>query len=207
MEFQPIETAIINLLGNSGLFTVFGYQSQKKSAEIAKNKLVNVFYSSGDFAASAPTTDQQHIASFKIELTGSAATKADVATLQNETATQAQLLTALTGMKRAEQEAHDIVNQMVSDVWNILMDARNQFLGFTRAKINSRGIPRIQISTSVEQGGLVVASAELTYNYRIAEPIQGDNVINRRDPEIDVTTEINEDTTAQQGQSINIPGA
>ena len=178
MDFQTVKQAAVTTLGNGagGNFLVIGYQKQNKSADrINENRLVQVYYDSGNY----PTTGGKigpidHDITLHIQLTVVADAKADLTVINNAGSTPAQLAAAIQGISNAAEGADSEIDDLISRVWNILMDARNQYLGLAKGFISSRWIPSVKKDQTVEDGKFAVKTALMVYTCETAEEIQGD---------------------------------
>jgi hypothetical protein len=162
MEFQTVKAAIKQTLNDQSLerFDVFGYQRQSKSAEDF-TKLVNVFYRSGSFPKSAAGiygSPVKHEMEFEIEYTVSAAAEADLSKLNSDTAAADEIAIALAAMKDGSAAADELIDQLFSDVWNIIMNAENAFFGLNDYKVQDRWLEDIQKDNPIPQGEYVVLS-------------------------------------------------
>jgi hypothetical protein len=206
MEFEEIKIALVNLLGAAAgsRFQVIGYQRQSKSADEVENnnRLVQVYYSDGDF----PKTGRMHGAkthdcNFEVDLTASAAAEADLNVLDSETATEQMKAAALIALKTAAEVADTKIDELIRYVFGILMDARNLDIGLAKGRVTNRWIGRIQKDTMLERGSLVVKTANLKYSCRVQEEVNGD-IGNVPDPVI-IESDVPAGDTAGAGVTVN----
>lgn len=182
MNFRKIKTNVITILGDAsdGRFVTVGYQQQKTSAKEAKgtNRIVRVFYRDGNFPKEKGSLNGpvMHDMDFAIELTVSASAKADVATLNNELSTPAQKAAALVGLKEASEEADKSIDELWEIVYQILMDARNIFLG-DDPEVANRWIPRFRKDDTLDDGELVVITGNASLTCSIDEQVTGDTPV------------------------------
>ena len=182
MNFRKIKTNVITILGDAaaGRFVTVGYQQQKTSAKEAKgnNRIVRVYYRVGDFPKEKGSLNGpvMHDMDFAIELTASASAKADVATLNNEASTPAQKAAALVGLKEASEEADKSIDELWEIVYQILMDARNIFLG-DDPEVANRWIPNFRKDDTLDDGELVVITGNASLTCSIDEQVTGDTPV------------------------------
>lgn len=180
MMFREVKKSIVDLLGDNadGRFRVIGYKKQNKSAgAVVDNKrLVQVYYADGQFSKSAGRMrgPKSHDINLDIDITASAKAKGDISALLSDTATETQKALALSEIRTAAELADESVDETIDAVWNILMDARNTDAGLDRGEVSNRWIERIQKDTTVENGDLVVKTANLRYSCRVQEDPAGD---------------------------------
>ena len=180
MSFRETKLKLIELLGNEAddRFRVIGYQRQSKNADEVLNndRLVQVYYSEGDFLKSAGRMKgpKTHDITFEIDMTTSAKASVDITVLDNPSATESQKATALADLKEAVKRADDKCDELIDHVYQILMDARNEKLGFTNNEISSRWIAKITKDQTLERGDLAVKTANMKYTCRTQEYVLGD---------------------------------
>jgi hypothetical protein len=180
MMFRLAVQALINLLGDNAesRFRVVGYQRQSKSADeiIGTNRLVQVYYSGGDFSKSGGrfNGEKQHDITVEIEMSASAKATGDLSVLDSTTATALQKANALANIKEAADVADGYIDELIEAVYQILMDARNSGLALPKGEISSRWIDRIEKNTLLEYGDLVVKTANMKYTCRVTENVSGD---------------------------------
>ena len=179
MMFREVKKALIDLLGDNsdGLFRVLGYQKQSKNSEAVKDnkRLVQVYYEDGQFPKSAGRFKgaKTHDLTYSIDITASAAAQGAVNVLNSETATPVQKAAALAEIKTAAERADESLDQVIQAVYQILMDARVSGLGLDPGEVSSRWIDRIQKDTTLENGDLVVRTANMKYTCRVQEEVPG----------------------------------
>lgn len=168
MQFQTVRDAIEATLNTDAAarYQVVGYQVRGTSAEERTVPTVAVFYGSGDFPQSGGSIADanKHEATFRLEFTATAASEGDLATLQNPAATELQLATALATFQNAAREADRIFDQLFSDVYGVIMDARNELFGLAVGAVSSRWVGQINKDNPVPKGQVVMltGSAQLT---------------------------------------------
>jgi hypothetical protein len=180
MRFREVKEALKDLLAEQaeGRFKVIGYQRQSKSSDEVLNndRLVQVYYSEGDFPKNAGKMKgpKTHDITIEIDMTASAKALVNVDILDSATATEQQKAAALAGLKEAAEQADIKIDELIDHVYQILMDARNEKLGFTDNEISSRWIGKIIKDTNLERGDLVVKTANMKYTCRVQETVSGD---------------------------------
>jgi hypothetical protein len=179
MQFREIKEALRDLLGeeSAGRFSVIGFQRQNKNAKelIGNNRLVQVYYSDGNFPPSGTRmrTPKTHDMNFNIDLSASAQAQGDLSILLSETATAIQRAAALAAIKEAAEIADEQIDELIDIVYQILMDARNEKLGFPKGEISNRKIDRMTKDVILENGSLVVKTATMVYTCRAQEIVSG----------------------------------
>ena len=209
MIFQQVKAAAVQTLGDNsaGRFNTIGYQVQSKSAETL-DKLVQCYFAEGDFKKSGSSIygPRKHDMTLAIELTASAAAKADLAILEDDAALPAAKQAALAAVQIAVDQVDTIIDQMISDVFGILTDATKSGLGLPDRTIANQWFSSIRKDQTLERGGLAVKTAVMNFTCSASEPILGDNVQNPIDPVMDATTNINDDPNQNTGVSVNNTG-
>lgn len=189
MAFREIKDALKDLLGENAesRFNVIGFQRQSKSQnEVLNNdRLVQVYYSEGEFKRSAGRMKgpKTHDGTFEIDMTASAKATVDISILDSTTATEQQKASALLGLKEAAERADEKIDELIDSVYQILMDARNEKLDLGVGEISSRWIDRIVKDATIEYGDLVTKTANMKYTCRFQEYVQG-ALGNQPDPAI-----------------------
>lgn len=180
MEYRNAKTALVTLLGEqaNGRFRVIGYQRQSKGADELThfNRLVQVYYTDGDFPKSKGrrTGSKTHDASFDIDMSASAPAQCDTNILDDPNSTPQQKAATLLAVREAAEMADISLDETIDAVWNILNDARNQGLGLPIGDIASRWTPKIQKDTTLERGDLVVRTGKIQYTCTLQETCLGD---------------------------------
>lgn len=214
MQFQPVRDAIISVLGASGTalpidrqFRVIGYQRQAEDAVVALNTSVQVFYDSGAFPKSGGTfvgDAVKHNVEFRIEMTVAKKAKGDLTGLENAT-TEEQAATALASFFEAAQILDQAIDQLWSDVWNILMDADNETYGLAIGALSSRWISSFKKDQPSPKGEIGILTANCTLSCSVDETVIG--IIGVPGDNYDVTlTDINGDTEQKTGKSGKLGG-
>lgn len=175
MHFHQIKDAIAALLSAqaAGQFQVRGHQDQNLSAEeiAGANRLVQVSYSSGEFSKSASGRGPfDHQMTFAIRCIVSEPAHCDLSVLGDPGATQAQLAAALSAVEPAASAADSALDQLVDDVFQILMAGDSLDLEYSE-KIGSRWIGRIDKVEPQPAGDHVVVSATMDLTCRIDESV------------------------------------
>ncbi len=207
MEFRTIKAALITTLGNyaAGRFVTIGYQRQTKSADtINDNRLVQVYYSSGDVPKSGGrlTGPKIHEMTFNLDMTVSASAKADLAVLQNPNSTAGERSTALAGVQTAGNQADDLLDELIEIIFQILYDGRNLNLGLTAGSFGSRWIGKIQKDLTIEDGQFVVKTAQMQYTCKTSEQVPGDVGNTPATVTIDTTMDIDGDDDQKTGVTV-----
>jgi len=180
MNFRILKASIVNLLGSAagGNFRVIGYQKQAQEAFHIKDedRSVQVFYAEGDYPKSSGSLNGpvMHDMTFNLDITVSKACKGDLATLENPAATPAQLQTALTNLKIAEDGVDDSWDEISDYIYQILMDARNLDLQLDPIKVANRWVDRVIKDPLQTRGELVVLTGSMKLTCRMPEEVLGE---------------------------------
>ena len=205
MIFETVKSSIVSILGTdgSGLFQTVGFQRQSVAAEQVLDELrqVQVYYSRGDMPkrAGRNTGPVHHDATYRIEMTVSKAAVGDLSTLDNPSATPAQLATALSNFTEATAEADSSLDELIGFVYQILMDGENYDMGVTKGTVSNRWVTNIQKDTPQPRGSLVVLTGAMDLNLRIAEPVTGLDASTLVDGYYDTVIDIDGDDVEQTG--------
>jgi len=188
MNFETLQTNIVNLLTNAaaGRYRVAGYQPKTEDAEesLDSNRLVSVYYSEGQFPDSQSGTagPVQHDTTYRIELFVTKAAEGDLATINSETSTPAEVQTVMANIKLAEKLADDSWNELAGIVYQIIMDARNRDLGMSMGIIANRWIDNVRKDRLAEinairgigGGKYIMLTGSMDLTCKLYEPIDGD---------------------------------
>jgi len=205
MQFIAVKNALQQLLSTNaaGQFQVIGAQKQEKSAEefIDQNRMVEIYYKRSTFPKGegrylGPVTNK---AEFAIEFTVSAPARADLTVLNNPAATPAQLEAAIASMKEASNEADEKMDELISLVWEILMDARNEDLGLPKI-VSDRWVDDATKNDPNPRGSLVVLTASMPYSCNVCEVPPGEEGLDSEG--ISLENNINEDENQKTGISV-----
>jgi hypothetical protein len=187
MMFREVKEVLKTLLAEQAesRFRVIGFQRQSKNAnEVLNNdRLVQVYYSEGDFLKSAGRMkgSKTHDLTVEIDMTASAKASVDVSVLDLVTATEQQKAYALSELKEAAERADEKIDELIEYVYQIIMDARNEKINFESGEISSRWISKITKDVQIEHGDLVVKTANMKYTCRVQEEVLG-SLGNQPDP-------------------------
>lgn len=180
MNFRIIKQAIVDVLGAAAAnrFQVIGFQRQTKDAEEVKgnNRLIQVWYSGGDFSRSSgrQTGPSQHKSSFKIGLTVSAPANVNLSAINSPSASPAQIAAALAGLQESAYEVDTQYDELLGIVYQILMDGRNFDLQLEKGMVSSRWIDSMRKDDPQPNGSLVVLTGIINYSCNTVEEVVGD---------------------------------
>lgn len=208
MEFQAIKTAIETTLNSqaAGRYDVVGYQRQSKGASTFE-KLVTVYYKSGSFPKSAAGiygSPVKHDMSFEIEFTVSAESEVDLSVLESASSTPAQRSAALLALQNGAKLADDQIDQLFSDVWNVIMDAENAFFGLTDYSVQDRWIEDIEKDNPMPRGEYIILTGRSRLTCSVSEIPGGETGTAGTD--FDTTVNIQDDPNDNAGASGNLGG-
>lgn len=215
MQFQAVRDAIVSVLGaNAGAlpterqFRVVGYQRQAEDAVTALIASVQIFYNTAAFPKSGGTfigDSVKHNAEFRIEMTVAKRSKGDLSGLENA-ATEGDAAAALATFFEAAQSVDIYMDQLWSDVWNILMDAENETYGLPIGALSSRWIESFQKDQPSPKGEIVVLTANARLSCSVDEEVEG--ITGVPGSNYDVTlTDINGDTEQKTGVTGELGGS
>jgi len=205
MQFQAVRDAIENVLNTdaAGRYQVIGYQVQGTSAKERIVPTVAVFYGSGDFPQSGGSIADanKHEATFRLEFTVTAPSKGDLATLQDDLATEGQLATALATFQDAARDVDRIFDQLFSDVYGVIMDARNELFGLIAGAVSSRWVGQINKDNPVPKGEVVMLTGSAQLTCTMEEQVLGE--IGTPATEFDTVVDIDGDDVEQTGVRVD----
>lgn len=178
MLFETVRDAIEATLNTDAAarYQVIGYQEQATSAEERVTPTVAVYYSAGTFPKSGGsiTGPNTHNATFRLEFTVTSASEGDLATLQDPDATEAAYAAALTSFQSAARDADRLLDTLFSDVYGVIMDARNELFGLTVGDVASRWLGQFDKDTPVPRGEVVTLTGNAQLTCTVDEAILGE---------------------------------
>jgi len=205
MQFQTVRDAIENTLNTdaAGRYQVIGHQVQGSSAEERAVPTVAVFYGSGEFPQSGGSIADanKHDATFRLEFTATAPSKGDLATLQNDAATPAELAAALATFQNAAWEVDRVVDQLFSDVYGVIMSALNETFGLAIGAVSSRWIGQISKDNPVPKGEVVMLTGSAVLTCTMEEQVLGE--VGTPANEFDTVVDIDGDDVEQTGVRVD----
>lgn len=212
MKFETIRDNLEILLNDnatSGKYRVIGYQKTSEDAEkaIEDNRFITVYYSGGEFPKTGGVEAGgivNHDMDFTVELTVSQPTRGDITTLNNESATPAQLIAALSGFKDACRLADRSLDDFFNIIYNIIMDSRNRDLG-NSFNLGSRWISNITKGQPIDMQKYVTISGTMNLSILVDENPSGDLGLEGED--IVVGYDINEDPVQETEQKFTLQGS
>lgn len=206
MQFQIVKDAVIATLGDDAAllpaarqFRVVGFQRQAESAKRALNASVQVFFNTGDFPKSGGgfVGEVKHNTEFRIEMTVAKKAEGDLSGFENAT-TEAEAAAALVTFTEAAEAVDNIMDQLWSDVWNILLDAKNETYGLDIGAVSSRWVPSFRKDQPTPKGEIVLLTANASLNCSVDEQVLGIAGISGDDFDVEFT-DINGDTEQKTG--------
>jgi len=217
MNFQTLKRSIIeNVLvpAEAGRYFTIGHQRHRASAEhINANRQVTLYYSEGTFPDGAAQSygDVIHTPTFLVELLVATSAEIDLATLNDETASENDKAKALRAMSEASTRADEQMDDLIAIIWNVLMDARNEQMGVDPPKdrpdlkmIASRKVDQIRKDTPSQDGEFFVLSASMRLTCRLEESIHGVSLPEPGDVTFDSDITLDGDS-ALQGVEVTNP--
>lgn len=205
MQFQTIRDAIEATLNTdaAGRYQVIGFQVQGTSAEERVVPTVAVFYGSGDFPQSGGSIagPNKHETTFRLEFTATAPSEGDLATLQNDAATEAQLAIALATFQDAARDVDRILDQLFSDVYGVIMSALNETFGLPIGELSSRWVGQFNKDNPVPKGEVVMLTGSAQLTCVVDEPVLGEE--GTPGTEFDTTVDLDGDDVEQTGVRVD----
>jgi hypothetical protein len=208
MNFRVIKDSIIdNVLGpnSTGKFVVVGFQRQNKNAveTLDTSRTVQVFYFSSDFPKNkgrlnGPT---QNNVTYKIELTVSSAAKGDLSVVNNPASTPAQIAVALSAFQEASYLADNSFDELVDEVYQILMSGIFLDLGLDKGTVSDRWIGNVQKDHPEPRGGYVTITGSMNLTCNTAEQVPGD--VGVAGTVFDTTIDIKDDDVEKTGVTVD----
>lgn len=183
MMFRQVKAALVTLLETAaaGRYRVFSSQAQGKSAEefTGNNRTVRVYYDGGSFDKSrgAVNGNMDHDVRFNLELIVVEEAETDLSVLSDDSATAAERIAALSGSNIASDRADDSLDELAEIVYQVIMDARNQWFGMTKYSIGSRWISGISKNNVEPNGEYVCITGSLALTANVTEEITGETPI------------------------------
>lgn len=204
MNFRVIDQALTDLLGTAaaGRFQVAGYQKQAMEVRevVDNNRIVEVFYSRGEFPKSASTRrgPTRHNMQFDLNLTVAKGAETDLSVIDNPASPPAAVAAAIAATKYAAARADDSWNELADIVYQIIMDAQQIDIGLS-TPIADTWLMSIEKDPPLERGSHVVLTGLMRFTCARDEQVEGDVGVAGVAPLHDVTTEYNEDTYGKAG--------
>jgi hypothetical protein len=211
MNFRKVKTSIENILikAEDSRYVTVGFQRQSKSAieSLDFSRMVQVYYSSGDFDKSAGRLNGpvQHDVTFNIDFTVSKAAEGDMSAIINPGATQGDIVTALANFSEASQLTDESIDQLINIIYQELMDAENYDLGMDVGIVSNRWINRIQKNDPLPRGEYVTITASMQLTCRVVEIVEGDTGTPGSKVH-DVAVDIANDDVEQTGVTVDESG-
>lgn len=208
MQFQTVRDAIEKTLDDEAAcrYQVIGYQPQSAGASQRATPTVGVYYGEGDLPPSGGSIvgPNKHDATFRLEFTVAVQPEGDLMTLQDENATTTQLSRALETFQNAAREADRLLDQLISDVYGVLMDARNELFGLPVGALSSRWVTGIRKDSPVPRGETVLLTGNAQLTCTVSETVLGETGTAGAD--FDVTIDLDGDDTEQTGVAGTLGG-
>lgn len=205
MLFRTTKANLETILNNAsgGLYTVVGYQQQGVGATeiLGTKRRVQVFSSGQRFSEgeSGPNGPFQGDTDFAVRLMVSAAATGDLTVINNPSSTGPQLSAAIAAFQDASKVADDSMDELIDLIFQVLMDASNQDIGFTEPpyKVKNRWIAGWTKDDPLNHGEYVALTADFQFQCKIEEEVSGLTPTPAEAGPIDVTDVIEGDTAKQ----------
>lgn len=208
MKFREVKTAVETLLNTeaAGRFNVIGYQRQTKGAEETE-RLLTVYYRQGNFPTSAAGrygSAVRHEIELALEYTVTAKAIMDLSIIDNPASTAAARSAAIAAMLTGAKIADDAMDEMLDDIWNIILDPVNADFGLNQYEIQDRWIEDFIKDEAQPKGEIIILTARSRLTLT-AEEIP--NSITPTPAEVfDATVDIEGDQENNAGAAGNLGG-
>lgn len=211
MQFRVVTAAIQTILadaadiGDGPRYQVVGFQKQGSGEEERKLPTVTVFYREGEFPVGQGSISgpNQHNADYSVQLMVLSASTGDLDAL-DAGGTPAEMATALSSFDDAAQGADNIFDQLVDDIYQVLMDAQNETFGLAIGAVSSRWVGNIRKDQPIRDGQLVILSGSMRLTCRVEEVVLG--LTGTAGTEFDTVVDIDGDDTEQTGAAGTLGG-
>jgi hypothetical protein len=175
MMFRTVKDSVVSILGTAaaGSFRVLGYQDQNLSADqlAGTDRLVQVFYKSGEFPRSASGRGPfAHNVTLQLMLTVSAPASADLTVLDSPAATPGQIAAALAALEPSGKEADDDMDALFDAVYTTLMSGPNLDLGH-QYEVTNRWIESFEKTEPLPRGEYAVVGGTAELKFRVSEEV------------------------------------
>lgn len=181
MNFRIIKDSIINNVlypASAGKFVVVGSQKQSKNAKetLDIKRTVQVYYSASDFPKGKGRLNGpvQNNLTYRVELTVSSAAKGDLSLINDSGSTSVQVAAAIAAFEEASDLCDASFDELVEEVYQVIMSGLNIDLGLPKGTISDRWIERIQKDSINERGGYVTLTGAMNLTCNTAEQVPGD---------------------------------
>ena len=180
MMFRVIKDSLINnVIGPAACekFVVVGFQRQSKNAleTVDQLRTVQVFYAASKFPKSSGRLNgpTQNDLTYRVEFTVSSAAKGDLSVINDPASTVEQVSKAISDFQEASELADCSFDELVDDVYQIIMDARNTDLGLDRGSVSNRWIDSVIKDQPQPKGSHVTLTGYMELTCRTAEQVPG----------------------------------
>lgn len=203
-----LETILLDSSTPSG-YEVVGHQVQGAGAKetLGSKRRVQVFYDSGDFSKSNAAISGgpvQHEITYRIELTVSAESKADLTVINDSGSSAAEIAAAISSFQTAAGEADNALDEFFEIIYQVLMDSRNEDIGTTGPPfiVSSRWVGGMQKDNPLGQGEYVVLTGTIEFTCMAVEEVLGDTGTPAGTGAYDQTTDLEGDDNEKTGVTV-----
>lgn len=179
MMFRHVKDWIVDYLGRNASrngFRVVGFNDSDIDASQLRgtSRLVQVFVRSGEMPAkSSPFVGPVvHDVSVAVELLTACASSVDLSVLESETATPAQIATALAASQKAAQLADEDFDELFEVVYRLLMANDVQDLGYP-GEVSRRWSPSWKKAAPLNRGESVIIAGSIEFGFQVSESLTG----------------------------------
>ena len=212
MNFRLLKDNLEQILLDSSTtsgYEVVGYQVQGTGAKetLGPKRRVQVFYDSGDFSkgkAAISGGPVQHEITYRIELTVSAESKANLTVINDAGSSPAEIAAAISSFQTAAGEADNSLDEFFEIIYQILMDSRNEDIGTTGPPfiVSSRWVGGMQKDNPLGQGEYVVLTGTIEFTCMAVEEILGDEGTPAGTGAYNQTTDLEGDDNEKTGVTV-----
>ena len=192
MRFILVKKSLVDLLGTAqgAEWKTIGFIERDQSAKENNTlRTLQVFYNSGNFQKTGSSIGGPvyHDMEFRLVFTVAEASEGDIDALNSAT-TPAEYIAANETFIRSEELADERMDDFLSRVWTVLMDARNRNLGvpevdpetgFPVPKLSGRWLDSIRKEEPKQRGAFCTMRAQMPVTAKTVEEIVGFDVTGR----------------------------
>lgn len=177
MEFEGVVSYLREILDDSSEgngFIVAGGQSRPENPEDFEGdyRSVRVYYQQGVFNTFGYSKNFSHELTIIIELRAACASEGDLDVINDPDATVEEKAAALLAIQDAEALVDASYDELVRNVFQIVMDNRHKSLGSPNT-VSGRNISLIEKDPMQQVGSLVFQTGKMVFNCKVDEKVLG----------------------------------
>lgn len=213
MQFQVVRDALVQLLkdeadqGPGARYQVIDHQPHGIGAGERENlPTVTVFYRNGTFPKSGGSIagPNSHEPVYELQFMLLQASEGDLSALQSA-ADDAARAAAIITFNIAAQVADRKMDQLMDDIYQVIMDADKEFLGLAIGDLAERWVGSMRKDDPVPGGESVLLSGAMQFGCKVSEEVLG--ITGAAGVDHDTTVDIDGDDVEKTGQSGQLGGA